>query len=243
MPPLAAALRAVAPNARILAVYGSTEAEPIALLDAADVSAADHAAMRAGAGLLAGRAVRAGSVAVVATATRRGERPVFARRRGRTARARRRTGRRDRRRGTARRAALPRPRRRRDDEDSRGDADLAPHRRPRLSRRERPALARRPRGKRDRRRSRNAGAAARRVRAGVSSRGRAQRGRRRRRPAGARDRAVRRRALDERAVREAIAFAQIDRIVIARVPVDARHNAKVDYEALQRLVRRNARAA
>ncbi len=47
MPPLADALRAVAPNARVLAVYGSTEAEPIALLDTADIAAPDHAAMRA----------------------------------------------------------------------------------------------------------------------------------------------------------------------------------------------------
>jgi acyl-CoA synthetase (AMP-forming)/AMP-acid ligase II len=66
MPPLAGALRAVAPDARVLAVYGSTEAEPIAALDAAEVSAADHAAMRAGAGLLAGRPCDAGTIAIVA---------------------------------------------------------------------------------------------------------------------------------------------------------------------------------
>ena len=65
MPPLADALRAVAPNARVLAVYGSTEAEPIAVLDAACVAEADHAAMRSGAGLLAGMPYAAGSVAIV----------------------------------------------------------------------------------------------------------------------------------------------------------------------------------
>jgi olefin beta-lactone synthetase len=54
MPPLAAALRTIAPNARVLAVYGSTEAEPIAVIDAGAISAADLAAMREGAGLLAG---------------------------------------------------------------------------------------------------------------------------------------------------------------------------------------------
>jgi len=67
MPPLADALRAVAQNARVLAVYGSTEAEPIARLDAADVTPADHAAMRAGAGLLAGTPCT-GTVAIVARA-------------------------------------------------------------------------------------------------------------------------------------------------------------------------------
>jgi acyl-CoA synthetase (AMP-forming)/AMP-acid ligase II len=68
MPPLADALRGVAPNARILAVYGSTEAEPIALLDHAGVAPADHAAMRAGAGLLAGTACAPGAVAIVPAA-------------------------------------------------------------------------------------------------------------------------------------------------------------------------------
>ncbi len=49
--------------------------------------------------------------------------------------------------------------------------------------------------------------------------------------------------VDERAIRAAVAFAQIDRIIVAPVPVDPRHNAKVDYAALHRLVRRYARAA
>jgi len=55
-PRLLEALRAVAPNAAVTAVYGSTEAEPIAHLDARDITAADLAAMRSGRGLLAGRA-------------------------------------------------------------------------------------------------------------------------------------------------------------------------------------------
>jgi acyl-CoA synthetase (AMP-forming)/AMP-acid ligase II len=67
MPPLAAALRAVAPNARVLAVYGSTEAEPISVLDAAAAGAGDLAAMREGAGLLAGAPCAPGTVAVAAT--------------------------------------------------------------------------------------------------------------------------------------------------------------------------------
>ncbi len=50
-------------------------------------------------------------------------------------------------------------------------------------------------------------------------------------------------AVDERAIRDSVAFAHIDRIVTAPVPVDPRHEAKVDYTALQRIVRRYARAA
>lgn len=52
------ALAAIAPNAAIVAVYGSTEAEPIASVDWRDLSAADRLAMREGAGLLAGRPVQ-----------------------------------------------------------------------------------------------------------------------------------------------------------------------------------------
>lgn len=55
-PDLVARLSAAAPSARITSVYGSTEAEPIAHVDATDVSADDQAAMRRGAGLLAGKA-------------------------------------------------------------------------------------------------------------------------------------------------------------------------------------------
>jgi acyl-CoA synthetase (AMP-forming)/AMP-acid ligase II len=56
-PRVLAALRSVAPRARIVAVYGSTEAEPIAHVDAAEITAADAAAMQRGRGLLAGRPV------------------------------------------------------------------------------------------------------------------------------------------------------------------------------------------
>ena len=49
------AIAAVAPNASVVAVYGSTEAEPIAKIDRRDISADDRAAMTRGAGLLAGR--------------------------------------------------------------------------------------------------------------------------------------------------------------------------------------------
>lgn len=56
-PRVLSALRAAAPAARIAAVYGSTEAEPIAHLDAAEIDSADQAAMAAGRGLLAGRPV------------------------------------------------------------------------------------------------------------------------------------------------------------------------------------------
>ncbi|MDJ1009651.1 MAG: AMP-binding protein [Paracoccaceae bacterium] len=50
-------LRALAARCRAVAVYGSTEAEPIAEIDAADISPEDWAAMAEGAGLLAGRPV------------------------------------------------------------------------------------------------------------------------------------------------------------------------------------------
>jgi len=44
----------IAPSARVRAVYGSTEAEPIAELDRTDLTPADREAMRSGGGLLAG---------------------------------------------------------------------------------------------------------------------------------------------------------------------------------------------
>lgn len=56
-PRLLAAMRELAPNARAVAVYGSTEAEPIAHVAAEEMSAEDLSAMRAGRGLLAGPAV------------------------------------------------------------------------------------------------------------------------------------------------------------------------------------------
>ena len=50
-------LRAAAPRARICAVYGSTEAEPIAHIDWDEITNADWEAMANGAGLLAGRPI------------------------------------------------------------------------------------------------------------------------------------------------------------------------------------------
>jgi acyl-coenzyme A synthetase/AMP-(fatty) acid ligase len=50
-------LQANAPDADIVCVYGSTEAEPIAHVRAAEIDAADWAAMRSGGGLLAGTPV------------------------------------------------------------------------------------------------------------------------------------------------------------------------------------------
>ena len=69
MPPLAAAMRRVAPNARFLAIYGTTEAEPIAVLDAAEVTPEDHDAMLGGAGMLAGVPCAPGRLAVVTART------------------------------------------------------------------------------------------------------------------------------------------------------------------------------
>jgi acyl-CoA synthetase (AMP-forming)/AMP-acid ligase II len=51
------ALRVMAPRADIVAVYGSTEAEPIALLNHPDMSESDRQAMVSGLGLLAGHPV------------------------------------------------------------------------------------------------------------------------------------------------------------------------------------------
>jgi acyl-CoA synthetase (AMP-forming)/AMP-acid ligase II len=53
-PDLVAHLSRLAPTARVFSVYGSTEAEPIAHVEASEVSAEDIQAMREGAGLLAG---------------------------------------------------------------------------------------------------------------------------------------------------------------------------------------------
>lgn len=53
-PRLLDALRRLAPKAQVVAVYGSTEAEPIAHLDHRDITAHDLAAMASGRGLLAG---------------------------------------------------------------------------------------------------------------------------------------------------------------------------------------------
>jgi acyl-CoA synthetase (AMP-forming)/AMP-acid ligase II len=64
-PDLIDRLRSRGPAMRILCVYGSTEAEPIAHLDAAQISASDSAAMASGAGLLAGRPVESVRVRIV----------------------------------------------------------------------------------------------------------------------------------------------------------------------------------
>ncbi len=53
-PDIVARVRAMTPNARITSVYGSTEAEPIAHVRDDEVSGEDEAAMRRGLGLLAG---------------------------------------------------------------------------------------------------------------------------------------------------------------------------------------------
>ena len=54
MPSLMTALQSLLPDAEIVCVYGSTEAEPIAFLEWSSVTNADLQAMRDGAGLLAG---------------------------------------------------------------------------------------------------------------------------------------------------------------------------------------------
>lgn len=64
-PSLALKLRRIAPHAVVRIVYGSTEAEPIACIDANEVSIADREKSREGAGLLAGRPVRGIQVRIV----------------------------------------------------------------------------------------------------------------------------------------------------------------------------------
>jgi acyl-CoA synthetase (AMP-forming)/AMP-acid ligase II len=56
-PNLLRKVRAAAPRAAIIAVYGSTEAEPIAHVDLADITSDDFEQMKNGAGLLAGRPI------------------------------------------------------------------------------------------------------------------------------------------------------------------------------------------
>ena len=58
-------LRTMAPNATIKTVYGSTEAEPIAGIDAHEVSIADRDKTREGAGLLVGKPVRGCAVRII----------------------------------------------------------------------------------------------------------------------------------------------------------------------------------
>ena len=64
-PTLPERLRAVAPNAEIKTVYGSTEAEPIASMINDDISIEDKRAMRVGAGLLVGRPVDGCNVNII----------------------------------------------------------------------------------------------------------------------------------------------------------------------------------
>jgi acyl-CoA synthetase (AMP-forming)/AMP-acid ligase II len=56
-PPFLDRLAQRAPHARVVSVYGSTEAEPIAEIDRKDIGDADRARMRLGGGLLAGSPV------------------------------------------------------------------------------------------------------------------------------------------------------------------------------------------
>jgi acyl-CoA synthetase (AMP-forming)/AMP-acid ligase II len=243
MPPLAGALRAVAPNAHVLAVYGSTEAEPIALLDAADVAPSDHAAMRAGAGLLAGLPCAPGAVAVV-PATRGAVFGPFPHDDGVE-------------RGALATGAVgeivvsgPHVVQHYADRAADGTTKIRAgariwHRTGDLGYRDahgRLWLVGRAAGAIDDARGTleplrvecalsYLPGIARSAVAGVD---------------GLRVLVVEQlagHALDERAIRDAVAFARIDRIVSAPVPVDARHDAKVDYAALERLVRRSARAA
>jgi olefin beta-lactone synthetase len=65
-PRLLSALGALAPHAKVVAVYGSTEAEPIADCDVADLTEADVTAMRRGRGLIAGTPVPQVHIAVIA---------------------------------------------------------------------------------------------------------------------------------------------------------------------------------
>jgi len=66
-PLLSRKLKRVAPQANIRMVYGSTEAEPIACLDDQEISIDDRSRMRRGDGLLVGRPVRGCDVRVIQT--------------------------------------------------------------------------------------------------------------------------------------------------------------------------------
>lgn len=243
MPPLTDVLRAVAPNARVLAVYGSTEAEPIAVLDAVDVTPADHDAMRAGAGLLAGVPCARGTVAIAATQRAAMHGPFSDD-------------------DAIERRALP--------PFAVGEvcvwgAHVVPHYLDRAD----DATAKIRAGARIWHRTGDLGYLDERGRLWLAGRANAAIDDARgtieplrvecalaylpgiaRSALAAADGA---RVLvieplpgahaDERAVRAAVAFAHIDRVIVAPVPVDPRHNAKVDYTALRRLIRRYARAA
>ena len=66
-PTLAEKLEAVSPGTTLRMVYGSTEAEPIACIDGCMVSPTDRKRMQRGAGLLAGRPVEGCEVRIVGT--------------------------------------------------------------------------------------------------------------------------------------------------------------------------------
>lgn len=65
-PGLVRRAQALLPDGELVAVYGSTEAEPIAHVHASEIGAADYAAMQSGRGLLAGAPVREIQVRVLA---------------------------------------------------------------------------------------------------------------------------------------------------------------------------------
>lgn len=64
-PDLFARVRTARGDIRMVAVYGSTEAEPIAEVEAADIGAGDFVAMQGGKGILAGRPVDAARVRII----------------------------------------------------------------------------------------------------------------------------------------------------------------------------------
>jgi acyl-CoA synthetase (AMP-forming)/AMP-acid ligase II len=65
-PRLLDCLAAAAPSARVEAVYGSTEAEPVSHVERDEITPADREAMRSGSGLLVGRPVPQIRVAILA---------------------------------------------------------------------------------------------------------------------------------------------------------------------------------
>ena len=79
-PDLLARVRRAMPHARVLSVYGSTEAEPIAHIADDEVAAADMTRMRGGAGLLAGAPVGAVALRIVRASPGRPLPPMTARR-------------------------------------------------------------------------------------------------------------------------------------------------------------------
>jgi acyl-CoA synthetase (AMP-forming)/AMP-acid ligase II len=75
-PTLLRRMQELLPRGRVANVYGSTEAEPIAHVFADEVGTDDHAAMRQGAGLLVGRPTPHTQVAILAIRDPRAEAPV-----------------------------------------------------------------------------------------------------------------------------------------------------------------------